>query len=58
MDAMLPFDVSRDQGLASSASIPAAIVTAILDNVFLTLVGQAAPLAAADRQAATPQNGS
>jgi AcrR family transcriptional regulator len=55
--AMLPFDLFRHEVLTSSAPIPAATVTEIIDDVFLPLVGQTALSAAADGQAPDPQKG-
>jgi AcrR family transcriptional regulator len=53
--AMLPFDLFRHEVLTSSAPVPAATVTEIIDDVFLPLVRQTALPAAGDRQAASLQ---
>ena len=55
--AMLPFDLFRHEVLTSSAPIPAATVTEIIDDVFLPLVRQTAPPAAADGRTAGLQKG-
>jgi hypothetical protein len=55
---MPSLDLFRDEVLTSSATIPAATVTGVMDDVFLPLVGQGEPPAAAHRQAASLQKGS
>jgi AcrR family transcriptional regulator len=55
--AMLPFDLFRHEVLTSSAPIPAAAVTEIIDDVFLPLVRQTALPVAADEHTAGPQKG-
>jgi AcrR family transcriptional regulator len=55
--ATLPFDLFRHEVLTSSAPIPAATVTEIIDDVFLPLIRQTALPAAADGQTAGPQEG-
>ena len=56
--AMLPFDLFRREVLTSSAPIPAATVTEIIDDIFLPLVRQGALPEAADGQAVALQKGS
>jgi AcrR family transcriptional regulator len=55
--AMLPFDLFRHEVLTSSAPIPAAAVTEIIDDVFLPLIRQTALPVAADGYTAGPQKG-
>jgi AcrR family transcriptional regulator len=50
--ATLPFDLFRHEVLTSSAPIPAATVTGIIDDVFLPLVRRTAPAAASAAPAA------
>ena len=56
--AMLPFDLFRHEVLTSSAPIPAATVTEIIDEVFLPLLRQTALPAAADGHTAGLLKGS
>lgn len=53
--AMLPFDLFRHEVLTSSAPIPAATVTEIIDEVFLPLVRRTALPAGTDAPSAGPQ---
>jgi AcrR family transcriptional regulator len=55
--AMVPFDLFRHEVLTSTAPIPAATVTEIIDDVFLPLLRQTALPAAAGGQAAGVQEG-
>ena len=56
--AMLPFDLFRHEVLTSSAPIPAATVTEILDEVFLPLLRQTAVPAARDIPVSDVRRGS